>query len=222
MEPVSFTIKPSLKMYFSRLTLMAFVSVYLLFVLVSFPHDGFYVHQFLDVENHWLRRHLLSLLYFKITYGMIAKLILLILAGMGTVVYYYYLEVKSISYTFTNKFLAIAKGIATKEEQTIDMVDVRDEELVQHPLELGLHLASILIKDKNKKNEPPLWLHGLHKLDAHKALDHIRIYRTETYTDYKHASDMMKDPARGGKATDKPPVDEVDENFDDQKHQIDN
>jgi hypothetical protein len=220
MEAQTLVIKPVLRSYLFPLTLASMVFALSLYFLAIFPTNGIYVYQFLKIHNAWLRHLMMNLLKIKIPYSLVFDIMAAQMFATILVFGYYLVKVKSTSITFTNKYICIAEGVFSQTVENIDMVDVRDQEILRSVWERLWGLSRFKLESKDM-TVPHLMLR-LASTDANDAMEFIRTFRAKSIVDYQLSRDLAGDKSRGRfkEYRDLPPVD--DKNVDDKPSHDDN
>jgi hypothetical protein len=172
-------VQPKLKVYSVEIFYIVLGLIILLVMLDYLPKGGIYLFQIFDFKNEFVKRMAAPLLRYKLTYGFLESAIyssFLVLVGMLS---FFWLKVKTTTISLSNKYMVFSYGVMAREEDNIDLVDIRDQSLYRSQL----HIIS------NDKTNPDLFL-LLTNEDAHKVFDFIQIYATRSIVDYRMSQDL--------------------------------
>jgi hypothetical protein len=203
-------VQPKLRVYFVEIFYIFLGFFFLFIMLVNLPKNGVYLFQILDIKLPWLRSLMLPLLRKKIPYGIMEASIYSSFLVLAATFSYYWLKVKTTTFTFTNKFMSVAYGITSSETDNIDMIDIRDQSLHRSMTQRLIGTSRVQIVS-NDKSSPNLFL-VLTKFDASQVFDYLQVHSTRSIVDYRMSQDL-----RG--SSDKIGTQYIDEKSDD-RHNI--
>lgn len=181
-------VQPKLKVYSVQVFYILIGLFFLGLMYMNLPKNGIFLFQIIDIKSPWFRAKLVPLLRLKLSTSFLESAIYssaLVLVGMLS---YYWLKVKTTTITFTNKFMSVAYGIISREEDNIDMIDIRDQSLHRN-LNQRLIGSSIVQIISNDKNNPNLFL-CLTKFDAHQVFDFLQVHASRSIVDYRMSQDL--------------------------------
>ena len=181
-------VQPKLRVYTVQITYIILGLLSLLVMFANLPKNGIFIFQILDIRDPWLRAQLVTLLRYKLSYTFLAYSIYASAAVLLMSLSFYWLKAKTTSITLTNKFMRIAYGIISKEEDNVDMVDVRDQSLRQSIIQRIIGSCTINVIS-NDKSIPNIFL-LLTKPDAHQVYEFLQIHSTRSIVDYRMSQDM--------------------------------
>jgi uncharacterized membrane protein YdbT with pleckstrin-like domain len=157
-------------------------------MFMNLPKTGVLLFQIVDIKNQAIRSHLAPLLRLKLSYEFLAYSIYASALVLVMMLSFYWLKVKTTTITLTNKFMGIAYGIVSREEDNIDLIDIRDQSIHQSLIQRIIGASSVQIVS-NDKNNPNLFL-LLTKFDAHQVFDFLQIHSTRSIVDYRMSQDL--------------------------------